>query len=135
MRESEVYRILEKHSKEITQAVGLNFRLFAQAILDIAIYREAWDEIIYHRHKFIWLTILNIFSPKSAKKYFSEVYNDKKLRRLQEEADTLKKKVKEASCSGQKNNPETNKGDSQDQEIIVPSKTIVDANNRPLSSK
>ncbi len=138
MRESEIYRILRTYNKEITKTVGANFQLFAQAIIDLSIYRETWDEIIFDKRRLVWFGILNIFSRRKAKVYFAKLYRDKKLKRLQDEAKELQEKLKaqkakEAECSGQKIN-ET-KTDGSQEEIIVPNKTIVDANNRPLSSK
>lgn len=93
MRESEIYRILEKHSSGLNQMIGFNFRLFAQAILDLAIYRETWDEIVYNKKQLIWFIILNIFRPSKAKDYFAELYNAKKVKRLEDEKKNLQEKV------------------------------------------
>lgn len=140
MREAEIYRILKKHSKEIDNAIGFNFRLFANAILDLAIYRETWDEILYSRKRFIWFTILEIFRPLKAQDYFTKLYSEKKYNRLNDEKKKLQAQVdaklakKEAQCSDSVKKPETPKDDSQ-KEIIVPSKKILGADGRPIQNK
>lgn len=135
MRESEIYRILKTYNKEITQSVGMNFRMFAQAILDLAIYRETWDEIVFNKKRLIWVIILIIFKPIKANEYFAKLYNEKKFKRLDDEKKELeaKLKAKEAACSGQKTN-ETSMADSK-KGIVLPKSKIVDTYGKPLSSK
>ena len=137
MRENTIYHILNAHKKEIEKAVSFNFRLFANAILDLAIHRETYECILYNRKRLIWFIILWIFKPIKAQDYFARLYSENKYRRLEEEKKNLQAQVdakkKEAACSGQKKD-ETPKADLQ-KEILTPSKQILGADGRPIQSK
>jgi len=137
MREATIYNILNTHKKEIQNAVSFNFRLFANAILDLVIYRETCECIIYKRSRLLWFIILSIFSPIKAQDYFTRLYSENKYRRLEEEKKNLQAQVdakkKEETCSGQKKD-ETLKADSQ-KEILTPNKQILGADGRPIQSK
>lgn len=134
MREATIYHILNQHKKQIEQAVGFNFKLFANAILDLAIYRETCECILYNRKRLVWFIILNIFKPVKAPNYFARLYSENKYRRLEEEKKNLQARVdKEAKCSGQKKE-ETPKADLQ-KEILMPNTQILGADGRPIQNK
>ena len=137
MRESTVYNILNMHKKQIEQAVSFHFRLFGNAILDLAIYRETWECIVYSRKRLIWFIFLGIVKPIWAQDYFARLYSDNKCRRLEEEKKNLQAQVdakkKEETCSGQKKE-EIPKAGLQ-KEILTPNKQILGTDGRPIQSK
>lgn len=74
MRESTIYNMLNEHKKKIGQIIGSNLNIFAHGILDLAIYRETWEAIIFNRKRLFWFIILWLWKPIKAQDYFTKIY-------------------------------------------------------------
>jgi hypothetical protein len=83
MRESEIYNILSKFQAQMHVNIGRNWATFANGLLDLAIYRETWEQIIYSKKRLCWFIILYLMGGTNAQDYFAELFRENKQKQFE----------------------------------------------------